>query len=142
MRTGRFPGLQWRSDSLTKVTLQKLSAVRSESRPKDGSETGKLSLCPKSPYPNEFAKLDCDALSPRENTPTGVCEMRSDQPDVPFALSILSRRILKDSLRDNQQRDTAFRQVILSIPKGKVSSYGKTAAAAERDAGIRQSSAG
>lgn len=53
--------------------------------------------------------------------------MRSDKPDVPSALI---RRILKDSLRDNQQRDTAFRRVILSIPKGSVSSYGKIAAAA------------
>jgi methylated-DNA-protein-cysteine methyltransferase-like protein len=50
-----------------------------------------------------------------------------NRPDVPSALR---RRILKDSLRDNQQRDAAFRRVILSIPKGKVSSYGKIAAAA------------
>jgi methylated-DNA-protein-cysteine methyltransferase-like protein len=41
----------------------------------------------------------------------------------------LKRRILKDSLRDNQQRDNAFRRIIRSIPKGKVSTYGKVAAA-------------
>jgi methylated-DNA-protein-cysteine methyltransferase-like protein len=44
--------------------------------------------------------------------------------------SDLKRRIQKDSLRKNQQRDAAFRRVIRSIPKGKVSTYGKVAAAA------------
>ncbi len=42
----------------------------------------------------------------------------------------LKRRILKDALRDNEQRDTAFRRIIRSIPRGKVSTYGKIAAAA------------
>src|SRR5204863_3323111 len=42
----------------------------------------------------------------------------------------LKRRILKDSLRKNEQRDDAFRRIILSIPTGKVSTYGKVAAAA------------
>ncbi|QNI37442.1 MGMT family protein [Edaphobacter albus] len=42
----------------------------------------------------------------------------------------LKRRILKDSLRKNEQRDTAFRRIIRSVPKGKVSTYGKIAAAA------------
>src|ERR1700728_4952282 len=42
----------------------------------------------------------------------------------------LKRRILKDSLRDNEQRDAAFRRIIRSVPKGKVSTYGKVAAAA------------
>lgn len=42
----------------------------------------------------------------------------------------LKRRILKDSLRKNEPRDAAFRRVIRSIPKGKVSTYGKVAAAA------------
>jgi methylated-DNA-protein-cysteine methyltransferase-like protein len=42
----------------------------------------------------------------------------------------LKRRILKDALRDNQQRDAAFRRIIRSVPKGKVSTYGKVAAAA------------
>ncbi len=42
----------------------------------------------------------------------------------------LKRKILKDSLRENQQRDAAFRRIIRSIPKGRVSTYGKVAAAA------------
>jgi methylated-DNA-protein-cysteine methyltransferase-like protein len=42
----------------------------------------------------------------------------------------LKRRILKDALRDNEQRDAAFRRIIRSVPKGKVSTYGKVAAAA------------
>jgi methylated-DNA-protein-cysteine methyltransferase-like protein len=42
----------------------------------------------------------------------------------------LKRRIVKDALRSNQQRDTAFRRIIRSVPKGKVSTYGKVAAAA------------
>lgn len=40
------------------------------------------------------------------------------------------RRILRDSLRKNEERDHAFRQLIRSVPKGKVSTYGKIAAAA------------
>ena len=42
----------------------------------------------------------------------------------------LKRRILKDALRTNQQRDAAFRRIIRSVPRGKVSTYGKVAAAA------------
>ena len=42
----------------------------------------------------------------------------------------LKRRILKDSLRKNELRDEAFRRIIRSVPKGKVSTYGKVAAAA------------
>ena len=42
----------------------------------------------------------------------------------------LKRRILQDALRKNEQRDNAFRRVIRSVPKGKVSTYGKIAAAA------------
>jgi methylated-DNA-protein-cysteine methyltransferase related protein len=51
--------------------------------------------------------------------------MRS--PDVP---QNLKRRILKDALRKNEPRDDAFRRIIRSIPKGRVSTYGKVAAAA------------
>ena len=40
------------------------------------------------------------------------------------------RRLLKDALRDNESRDAAFRRVIRSVPRGKVSTYGKVAAAA------------
>ena len=42
----------------------------------------------------------------------------------------LKRRILKDALRKNETRDAAFRRIIRSVPKGKVSTYGKVAAAA------------
>jgi methylated-DNA-protein-cysteine methyltransferase-like protein len=40
------------------------------------------------------------------------------------------RRLLRDSLQPNEQRDHAFRLMILSIPPGKVSTYGGVAAAA------------
>src|SRR5437016_11925256 len=40
------------------------------------------------------------------------------------------RRILKCGLRPNEVRDAAFRRVILSIPRGKVATYGQVAAAA------------
>lgn len=40
------------------------------------------------------------------------------------------RRLLRDALRSNEQRDIAFRRMILSIPSGKVSTYGGVAAAA------------
>jgi methylated-DNA-protein-cysteine methyltransferase related protein len=40
------------------------------------------------------------------------------------------RRILRDGARANELRDDAFRRVILSIPVGKVSTYGRVAAAA------------
>lgn len=42
----------------------------------------------------------------------------------------LKRQILKDGLRKNELRDEAFRRIIRSVPKGKVSTYGKVAAAA------------
>ena len=42
----------------------------------------------------------------------------------------LKRRILKDSFRKNEPRDAAFRRIIRSVPKGRVSTYGKVAAAA------------
>jgi methylated-DNA-protein-cysteine methyltransferase-like protein len=41
-----------------------------------------------------------------------------------------TRRITRDSARPNELRDTAFKRVILSIPKGKVATYGQVAAAA------------
>jgi methylated-DNA-protein-cysteine methyltransferase-like protein len=40
------------------------------------------------------------------------------------------RGLLRDGLRRNEQRDMAFRRMILSIPPGKVSTYGGVAAAA------------
>ena len=48
----------------------------------------------------------------------------------PAAPQNLKRRILKDALRKNESRDAAFRRIIRSVPKGKVSTYGKVAAAA------------
>src|SRR3954454_9720853 len=42
----------------------------------------------------------------------------------------LKRRILKASLRKTEQRDAAFRRIIRSVSRGKVSTYGKVAAAA------------
>jgi methylated-DNA-protein-cysteine methyltransferase-like protein len=40
------------------------------------------------------------------------------------------RQLLRDALRPSEQRDLAFRRMILSIPPGKVSTYGAVAAAA------------
>lgn len=40
------------------------------------------------------------------------------------------RRVLRDGARANELRDHAFRRIILSIPAGKVSTYGRVAAAA------------
>src|ERR1700722_8540640 len=40
------------------------------------------------------------------------------------------RRILRDGARANELRDAAFRRIILSIPAGRVSTYGRVAAAA------------
>lgn len=42
----------------------------------------------------------------------------------------VKRRILRDGARGNELRDHAFRRIILSIPAGKVSTYGEVAAAA------------
>ena len=40
------------------------------------------------------------------------------------------RSLLRDAIHPNEQRDLAFRRMILSIPPGKVSTYGRVAAAA------------
>ncbi|HEY3704723.1 MAG TPA: MGMT family protein [Terracidiphilus sp.] len=40
------------------------------------------------------------------------------------------RQLLRSALRPNEQRDHAFRRMVLSIPAGKVSTYGAVAAAA------------
>jgi methylated-DNA-protein-cysteine methyltransferase related protein len=47
-----------------------------------------------------------------------------------FALEQAKRKLQRDVLRPNDQRDIAFRRMILSIPPGKVSTYGGVAAAA------------
>jgi methylated-DNA-protein-cysteine methyltransferase-like protein len=49
------------------------------------------------------------------------------RPVVPHEIK---RRILKDAIRKDEPRDASFRRIIRSIPKGKVSTYGKVAAAA------------
>jgi methylated-DNA-protein-cysteine methyltransferase related protein len=49
------------------------------------------------------------------------------RPEVP---QNLKRQILRAGLRKDEQRDAAFLRVIRSVPKGKVSTYGKVAAAA------------
>jgi methylated-DNA-protein-cysteine methyltransferase-like protein len=41
----------------------------------------------------------------------------------------LKRRILRDGAKPNQLRDEAFRRAVHAIPAGKVSTYGKVAAA-------------
>jgi methylated-DNA-protein-cysteine methyltransferase-like protein len=48
-------------------------------------------------------------------------------PSIP---SDIKRKIIKDGLRKSEPRDAAFRRIIRSVPKGKVSTYGKIAAAA------------
>ena len=42
----------------------------------------------------------------------------------------LRRRVTIDGMKPNDQRDEAFRRIILSIPAGKVSTYGRVAVAA------------
>jgi methylated-DNA-protein-cysteine methyltransferase-like protein len=42
----------------------------------------------------------------------------------------LKRRVTIDGLKPNDERDEAFRRIIFSIPAGKVSTYGRVAAAA------------
>ena len=51
--------------------------------------------------------------------------------EVPAAtVSRAKRRILRDGARANEVRDEAFRRIVLSIPAGKVSTYGRVATAA------------
>jgi methylated-DNA-protein-cysteine methyltransferase related protein len=42
----------------------------------------------------------------------------------------LKRRILKEAFRENGARDDAFRRIIRSVPKGRVTTYGRVAEAA------------
>jgi methylated-DNA-protein-cysteine methyltransferase related protein len=66
-------------------------------------------------------------MSPGKSKATrfpGPAQMRG----VPNAQA--KRRILRDGARANELRDEAFRRVIFSIPPGKVSTYGRVAAAA------------
>jgi methylated-DNA-protein-cysteine methyltransferase-like protein len=47
-----------------------------------------------------------------------------------LSLQQAKRRLLRDAARPEELRDLAFRRMILSIPPGRVSTYGKVAAAA------------
>jgi methylated-DNA-protein-cysteine methyltransferase-like protein len=51
-------------------------------------------------------------------------------PPNQFAHEQAKRHLLRDASRPNDERDIAFRRMILSIPTGKVSTYGGVAAAA------------
>ncbi len=67
--------------------------------------------------------------------PTEKPQSKNKKPMPGFAFNQLSvekarRSLLRDALRPNEQRDLAFRRIILSIPAGKVSTYGQVAAAA------------
>jgi methylated-DNA-protein-cysteine methyltransferase-like protein len=56
-----------------------------------------------------------------------VANVQKTQTAIPRKLI---RQITKDAARPNQLRDAAFRRMILSIPRGKVATYGQVAAAA------------
>ena len=51
-------------------------------------------------------------------------------PNFGFLPPKIKRQILRDGATPNELRDMAFRRVVLAIPAGKVSTYGKVAAAA------------
>ena len=51
-------------------------------------------------------------------------------PPNQFAHEQAKRKLQRDALQPNDQRDIAFRRMIFSIPAGKVSTYGGVAAAA------------
>ncbi|MFN2974608.1 MGMT family protein [Terriglobus aquaticus] len=59
---------------------------------------------------------------------------RAGGPDLHIPDQIVRERgkrlLQRDALRPNEQRDHAFRLMILSIPSGRVSTYGAVAAAA------------
>jgi len=51
-------------------------------------------------------------------------------PPTQFVREQARRQLQRDASRPNEPRDIAFRRMILSIPPGKVSTYGAVAAAA------------
>jgi len=56
---------------------------------------------------------------------------RSPSNDLAWMLpQQLKRRILREGASASELRDAAFRRVVLAIPPGRVSTYGKVAAAA------------
>lgn len=60
---------------------------------------------------------------------TGTRSVHAPLPD-PAGLLRARRHLLRDGARANELRDHAFRRVVLSIPPGRVSTYGRVAAAA------------
>jgi methylated-DNA-protein-cysteine methyltransferase-like protein len=54
----------------------------------------------------------------------------SKSPSHQLTIERAKRSLLRDALQPNEQRDFAFRRMILSIPPGRVSTYGRVAAAA------------
>lgn len=58
---------------------------------------------------------------------TSQSPMSKKTPD--FLSRKLMRRIIRDGARPHEVREAAFRQRILSIPEGKVATYGQVAAA-------------
>jgi methylated-DNA-protein-cysteine methyltransferase related protein len=71
----------------------------------------------------EFTVYDIDSMSSHEYKDMTIPGNQS------VTTAKLRRKLIKDGLRPNDDRDAAFRRVIRSIPKGKVSTYGKVAAA-------------
>jgi methylated-DNA-protein-cysteine methyltransferase-like protein len=74
-----------------------------------------------------------DSPKPRQAIPLGGLKRgASPRPAIFDQLSIeqTKRRLIRESSRPNEERDLAFRRIILSIPAGKVSTYGRVAAAA------------
>jgi methylated-DNA-protein-cysteine methyltransferase-like protein len=70
--------------------------------------------------------------APRKHV-SSASKSKTAAPKFPFdqlAIEKGKRRLLRDAMRPNEERDIAFRRMILSIPPGKVSTYGGVAAAA------------
>ena len=71
--------------------------------------------------------------APRKRVSSGVAAKPKAPKISPLnqlAIEQAKRRLLRDASRPNEPRDIAFRRMILSIPPGKVSTYGGVAAAA------------
>jgi len=71
--------------------------------------------------------------APRKRGSSGVAAKPKAPKISPLnqlAIEQAKRMLLRDASRPNEPRDIAFRRMILSIPPGKVSTYGGVAAAA------------
>ena len=66
------------------------------------------------------------SFQPKSNSRTSSTNGAFDQ----YSFERSKRFLLRDALRPNEERDIAFRKMILSIPAGKVSTYGAVASAA------------